>query len=77
MKNLKNHENIQKGTLHNSLMSSVHWLEAGQDYYIEREYTDNEKRQVTPDELVRWFNLRTFGVTNPGPDDSSIRPLAG
>ena len=55
-----------------SLMSSVHRLEAGQDYCIECEYTDDKKRQVTPDELVRWFNLRTFGVTNPGPDDSSI-----
>ena len=38
-------------------------------------YIDDEKRQVTPDELVRWFNLRTFGATNPGPDDESIRPL--
>ena len=56
-------------------MSSVHWLEAGNDYSIEREYTDDGKRQVTPEELVRWLNLRTFGVPNPGPDDESIRPL--
>jgi hypothetical protein len=60
-----------------SLMSSVHRLEAGNDYSIEREYTtDDEKRQVTPEELVRWLNLRTFGVpSNPGPDDELIRPL--
>jgi hypothetical protein len=56
-------------------MSSVHRLEAGNDYSIEREYTDDEKRQVTPEELVRWLNLQTFGVPNPGPDDESIRPL--
>jgi hypothetical protein len=56
-------------------MSSVHRLEAGNDYSIEREYTDDEKRQVTPEELVRWLNLQTFGVPNPGPDDESIQPL--
>jgi hypothetical protein len=51
-------------------------LEAGNNYSIEREYTDDEKRQVTLEELVRWLNLRTFGVPNPaGPDDESIQPL--
>ena len=30
-----------------SLMSSIHRLETGNDYSIEREYTDNGKRQVT------------------------------
>jgi hypothetical protein len=35
-----------------SLMSSVHRLEVGQDYAAEREYTDDEKRQVTPEEMV-------------------------
>ena len=57
-----------------SLMSSVHRLEVGQDYGAEREYTDDEKRQVTPEEMVRWLNLRTFGVPDPGPNES-IRPL--
>ena len=37
-------------------MSSVHRLdEVGQDYGAEREYTDDEKRQVTPKEMVRWL----------------------
>ena len=57
-----------------SLMSSVHRLEVGQDYGAEREYTDDEKRQVTPEEMVRRLNLRTFGGPDPGPDES-IRPL--
>ena len=55
-------------------MSSVHRLEIGQEYEYEREYTDAELRQVTPTELVRWLNLRTFGVTDPGPN-TAIRPL--
>jgi hypothetical protein len=58
-----------------SLISSVYRLEAGNVYSIECEYTDNEKRQVMPEELVRWLNLQTFGLPNPGPDDESIRPL--
>jgi hypothetical protein len=28
-----------------------------------------------PEDLVRWLNLRTFGVPNPRPDDESIQPL--
>ena len=58
-------------------MSSVHRLvEEGQEEFgYKREYTDAEMRQVTPTELVRWLNLRTFGVPNPGPDDELIRPL--
>jgi hypothetical protein len=59
-----------------SLMSSVHRLvEEGQEEFgYEREYTDAEMRQVTPTELVRWLNMRTFGVTDPGPN-TTIRPL--
>ena len=58
-----------------NLMSSVHRLEAGQEYSYERVYTDEEKREITPTELVRWLNLRTFGVlTDPGPN-TTIRPL--
>ena len=53
-----------------SLMSSVHRLEVGQEYSFEREYTDDEKRQVTPAEMVRWLNVRTFGVPNPGSEES-------
>jgi len=58
-----------------NLMSSVHRLEADQEYPYDRVYTDEEKREITPTELVRWLNLRTFGVlTDPGPN-TLIRPL--
>jgi len=58
-----------------SLMSSVHRLAVDQqEYGYEREYTDAELREVTPTELVRWLNMRTFGVTDPGPN-TTIRPL--
>jgi hypothetical protein len=35
-----------------SMMSSIHRLEAGQEYKYEREYTDAELREVTPTELM-------------------------
>ena len=57
-----------------NLMSSVHRLEVGQEYPYTREYTDDEKRQITPTELVRWLNMRTFGSTDPEPN-ATIRPL--
>ncbi|KAI2509490.1 hypothetical protein MHU86_4867 [Fragilaria crotonensis] len=57
-----------------SLMSSVHRLGLGEQYDYGRVYTDNEKRQVTPEELMRWLNKRTFGVPDPGPQ-LAIRPL--
>ena len=57
-----------------SLMSSVHRLGPQQQYEYTRVYTDEEKRQVTPDELLRWLNMRTFGVADPAPD-TTIRPL--
>jgi hypothetical protein len=57
-------------------MSSVHRLveEGQQEFGYEREHTDAEMRQVTPTELVRWLNMRTFGVTDPGPN-TNIWPL--
>ncbi|KAI2508158.1 hypothetical protein MHU86_6331 [Fragilaria crotonensis] len=58
-----------------SLMSSVHRLGPGQQYEYNRVYTEAEKRQVTPEELLRWLNMRTFGVPDPAPD-TMIRPLA-
>ena len=38
-----------------NLMSSVHRLEAGQEYSYERVYMDEEKREITPTELVTWL----------------------
>ncbi|KAI2497781.1 hypothetical protein MHU86_16723 [Fragilaria crotonensis] len=57
-----------------SLMSSVHRLGPGQQYEYNRVYTEAEKRQVTPEELLRWLNMRRFGVPDPAPD-TMIRPL--
>ena len=45
----------------NSLMSSVHRLEVGQDYELNVSI-QTMTRQVTPKEMVRWLKLRTFGV---------------
>jgi hypothetical protein len=56
-------------------MSSVHRLAPEQEYSYEREYTDEEKRQITPEELVRWLSMRTFGTTNPSEPNVTIRPL--
>ena len=58
-----------------SLMSSVHCLAPEQEYPYELEYTDKEKRQITPEELVRWLSMRTFGTTNPSEPNVTIRPL--
>ena len=56
-------------------MSSVHCLEVGQqEDGNEFEYTDAEIWEVTPTELVRWLNMRTFGITDPGPN-TTIQPL--
>ena len=51
-----------------SLMSSVHLLGPGEHYDYGRVYTENEKRQVTPEELMRWLNIRTW-------PQMAIRPL--
>ncbi len=57
-------------------MSSVHRLveEGQEEFRYKHEYTDAEMRQVTPSELVRWLNMQTFGVTDPGPN-TTIWPL--
>ena len=58
-----------------SLMSSVHRLGPGEHYDCRRVCTENEKRQVAPEELgMRKLNIRTFGVPDPGPQ-MAIRPL--
>ena len=55
-------------------MSSIHRLGPGQQYESTRVYTDAEKRQVTPEELMRWLHIRTFGIEDPTPD-TTRRPL--
>ena len=55
-------------------MPSVHRLEAGHHYESDRVYADAEKRQVNPEELMRWLNNRAFGVPVCNPD-VFIKPL--
>ena len=50
-----------------SLMSSVHWLGPGEQNDYWHVYSENEKRQMTLEELMQWLNIRTFGVPDPGP----------
>jgi hypothetical protein len=56
-------------------MSSVHRLEDGQVYLYEREYTDAELREVTPAEMIRWMNLKTFGVPERARNADAVRPM--
>jgi hypothetical protein len=58
-----------------NLMSSVHRLENGQVYPYERKYTDAELQEVTPAEMVRWMNLRTFGVPERARNSDTVRPM--
>ena len=54
-------------------MSSVHRLEPGEEQYeLGRVYTAEELRQVTPTELMRWLNIRTFGLPDPAVRDLTI-----
>ncbi len=58
-----------------NLMSSVHCLEDGQVYLYESEYTDAELREVTPAEMIRWMNLKTFGVPERARNADAVRPM--
>ena len=49
-----------------SLMSSVHRRIQGEQNEYGQVYTAEELRQVTPEELMRWLNIRTFGVADGG-----------
>jgi hypothetical protein len=58
-----------------NVMSSVRRLENGQVYPNKREYTDAELREVTPAEMVRWMNLRTFGSPEHARNSDTVRPI--
>jgi hypothetical protein len=47
-------------------MSSVHRFGPGEQYDCGRAYNENEKRQVTPEELMRWLSKRTLVFPTPG-----------
>ena len=56
------------------LMSSVHRRIQGEQYEYGQVYTAEELRQqVTQEELMRWLNIRTFGVADAG-RDMAIKP---
>ena len=60
---------IYKGTL-DSLMSFVHELDnATGGYGRDRVYTAEEMNAITPDHVVRWMKLKTYGT--PDPDDDA------
>jgi hypothetical protein len=44
-----------------SMMSFVHGVEYGR----ERQYTKGELRAVTPNDVLRWMNVKTFGIPDP------------
>ena len=58
-----------------NLMSSVHRSEDGQVYPYKREYTNAGLREVTPAEMVRWMNLKTFGVAKRARNTDTVRPM--
>jgi hypothetical protein len=65
---------IYKSTL-DSLMSFVHEVEAGRKYGNDREYTNKELLEVTPNHVLKWMLLRTFGTTNMGVISDALCPM--
>ena len=57
-----------------SLMSSVHRRMPGEQYEVGQEYTVDQLREVTPEELMRWLNIQTFGIADAG-RDIAVKPL--
>ena len=48
-------------------MSFVH----GVDYGKNRQYTKGELRALTPKDIVRWMNFKTFGIPDPPIDTNT------
>ena len=61
-------QGVAKGykPLLDAVMSFVHGVNYGRD----RKYTKVELRALTPNDVVRWMNLKTFGIPDP-PIDSN------
>ena len=51
-----------------NVMSFVHGIDYGRD----RQYTKGELRALTPHDIMRWMNLKTFGIPDP-PIDANPR----
>jgi hypothetical protein len=58
-----------------SLMLFVHEAEAGREYDNDREYTNEELLQVTPNHVLKWMLLRMFGSTDVGVISDATRPM--
>jgi hypothetical protein len=56
-------------------MSSDHRRIPGQQYEYGHVYTAEELREVTPEDLIRWLNMRTFGVAEAGRDMAIKEPI--
>ena len=56
-----------KATL-DTFMSFVH----GQEYRREKEYTVEERNALTPNDVVCWMNLKTFGIEDPPVDANPV-----
>ena len=57
-----------KATL-DTFMSFVH----GQQYRREKEYTVEERNALTPNDVVRWMNVKTFfGIEDPPVDANPV-----
>ena len=56
-----------KATL-DTCMSFFH----GQEYCREKEYTVEERNALTPNDVVRWMNLKTFGIEDPPVDANPV-----
>ena len=51
-----------------ALMSFIDGLGEGEEYGKEKVYSQVELNRVTPDDVVRWMNLRCFGTPDPALD---------
>jgi hypothetical protein len=73
MSTRSNNKKIQ--SILDSLMSFVHEVEFGRKYDNDREYTNEELLQVTPNHVLKWMLLCTFGSTDVGVISDTTRPM--
>jgi hypothetical protein len=56
-------------------MLVVHEVEAGRKYGNDCEYTNKELLQITPNHVLKWMLLRTFGTTDVGVISDATHPM--
>ena len=42
----------------------------GVNYASDREFTNEELAQITPETIVRWMCVKAYGIPDPGPNDN-------